>query len=232
VAVAEEQWIHKVTVKKSLKITEQQLVELVSQRILTPHLKHTNGKYLPMPFILEKNTQEWRVNRWFDKTIPVTHRQYVDITKEQIAEGLKRCLWFNQIEFDDAIYERKVNLPETIREETKITTLSQAGKKGGSAPKRITAIIEAIRIFLEEDHKRINKSDEAICNTFKNKYKGESKACHVEVKRKSWAVFFYDDCIFAHGGNNQERSIKLRTLRTYIADVKTSISQVNPINPS
>jgi flagellar biosynthesis/type III secretory pathway protein FliH len=111
--MTEELWIDKVTIKKLLRIDETGLIELVSQRIFTPHIKHTDDKYYPMPFTTEYYTKEWKFNSITGKDYRsnVPHRR--DATKEEITERLKKCFWFRQIEFDDALYEGKIKLPET-----------------------------------------------------------------------------------------------------------------------
>ncbi len=127
--MTEELWTDKVTLKKSLGIDETRLVEFVSQRILTPYMKHTDGKYYSLPFKKEEffYREEPHPSRWMRDQLPIVkvrHSKWIDTTKEQIAEGLKTFIWFKQIDIDDAEYEGKIKLTEKPQEETKTMSLS------------------------------------------------------------------------------------------------------------
>ena len=229
----EDRWINIVTLKILLGIKEAELVELVLQKIITPYYKHTDGKYYPMPFKTKYYSQEWRDNYITGRPYRYNVENYRDPTKEEIAGQLKICIWFRQIEIDDAIYEGKLILPEKPQGEKKITSLSQAGRKGGGARKRNPAFIEALHKYFNDNKKRkLHWSDEEICRDFCRIYKGESKPCNVTVNGQPWEVFSYDNLIFARSGKKKDKSIKSSTLRKYISEVKNSILQQESVNPS
>jgi hypothetical protein len=225
--MAEDLWIDKVTLKKRLVIDESGLVEIVSQRILTPHIKHTDGQYYPIPFSqnIPYYATEPHPSLWMgDQLIKVKRYYQVETTKEQIAEYLKTYLWFRQIEIDNAEYEGKINPPEKPKEEIKkITSLSEAGQIGGAVPKKNPVIIAALQIYFKENPKKLNETNGEICRAFEKKYKGESRACCVKEDSVSWEVFSYDGYIFIRTGKKKEKSIKLSTFLRYISNVKKSI---------
>jgi hypothetical protein len=220
----EEQWIDKVTLKKHWGIDEARLVEIVAQRILSLYIKHTDGKYYPLPLKREviSNRTEYRTSRLMgEHPVTVRHTDWVDWTKEQIAELLNKSIWFRQIDVDDAEYEGKIKLPEKPQEEM---SLSEAGKIGGTVPKRNPAIIEALRIYLTENQDKLDKSNEEISRYFCKKYRDDN-ACHVTVDGHGWEVECYDKYIFVKDvtGKKKDKSIKSTTLRNYISVVKKRI---------
>jgi hypothetical protein len=224
--MTEELWIDKLTLKKRLEIVETGLVELVWQHILTPYMKHTDGKYYPLQFKREISfyREEPHPSLWMeDRLVRVKHYRLVDKTKEEIAEELKTTfIWFRQIDIDDAEYEGRINFPKKPQEETKITSFKDFCAKGGSMPKKNPAISEALQIYLKENPKKLNLPAEAIGRAFIKKYNGDSNSCRVKVDGKSWDVFSHDDCIFSRTEKGKEKSIKLGTLNRYISDIKKS----------
>jgi hypothetical protein len=237
-AMTEERWIDKVSLKKRWGIDEAGLVKMVLERIITPYGKNQDGKYYLMPFKREVITRETkrRPSRWGGEGEPFTstRREWLDMTKEEIAKLLKAYVWFRQIEIDDAEYESKIKVPEKPQEETKITSLSEAGQKGGYKPKKNRPIIEALRLLFKEDPTLLDLNNEKISNAFTKKYSGESKACKVEVDGDPWEIYHEREFIIVrprerYDGKPSKRErnpIKLDTFRhNYIPDVKESIRQ-------
>jgi hypothetical protein len=226
--MAEDLWIDKVSLKKRWGIDEAKLIELVSQKVITPYYKRDDGKYFRMPYGEEQsfNVKIW--HEWLQREATGVQRKWIDYTKEQIAEGLKVYVWFRQIDIEDVEYEGIMKISEKPQEEMRITSLSKAGQIGGAAPKTNLAIIEALLFYLEENPQKLKESNERIGRAFTKKYSGESKSCNVKVDGNPWEVYFERDYIQARPGERYDgkqakqegKAIKLSTFRKYVSDVK------------
>jgi hypothetical protein len=122
--MTEEILIDKVTLKKRWGIDETKLSEIISQGILRPYKKRTDGTFARVGPVDYANL-----------TMKVVDEQDVfkdaPPTKEQAALGLRDFVWFSKIEIEDAEYEGKIKLPDKAKEEM-LTPLQTDTKEADS----------------------------------------------------------------------------------------------------
>jgi len=233
-----EEYVDIVTLKKRWEKTKAELVEIVLNKIIWPYEKRVDGTYHRVKPLTRYTTTEWRNNWVTGRPYPHLVERYREPTKEDIAEGLERFVWFRKIDIDDAEYEGKIKLPERHQEKAKTTGLSQSEEKNGPRSRKNPAFILALQKYLEENPKARDKYNTEIARDFANKHKGDSRVCKIKVNGNPWEVYCVGNYLYARAderydgkkAKQKERKINLDTFRRYIPEVRESISQQKSIS--
>jgi len=106
-----EEWRDKVFVKRRWNVHEEELVEIVSKRILIPYWKGPDGVYMPLSYEVSSSEEECAYHRWMNMWYPCNESQTRAITEVEIRNELNtNYIWFKQHDIDNAEYEGKITL--------------------------------------------------------------------------------------------------------------------------
>ena len=221
-----EGYISKVDLKKMLGIHEAELIELVEKEILPFYLQHPDGTFQQIPLKVLNQKPVQRMDA-MDRLYTTKKTIYRRPTKAEIKKKLEQPVWFRRADIEDAKYEGQLSSPAT-----KVTTLSQAGKKGGKTPKRNPAIAEAFRIFLTNNPKMLDAHDDKIMKSFARKFHSQNP-CSFELDGNACEVYCDGDKIHSSIGGKMKKSLKKSTVqRSYLPTVKKTILQKKSNIPS
>jgi len=150
-------------------------------------------------------------------------------TREEIEAKLKKNIWFSLSDIEDAQYEGKIAGSEKQRGET---TVAEAGRGGGNAPKSNRVILEAINDFLIKNPKMIDCPDSKIIRTFSKRFTSD-KPCAFTLNGKPCEVYCDGGEIHSSIGDTIKKSLKINTVqRFYLPAVKKTILQKKSNIPS
>lgn len=221
-----EGYISKIDLKKMLDIHEAELIDLVERGILPFYLQKPGGTFQQIPLKVQDQKPVQRMDL-ADKPYTTKKTFYRRPKKEEIAHMLTHAVYFRRADIEDAKYEGQLSSPAT-----KVTTLSQAGKKGGKTPKRNPAIAEAIRIFLTDNPKMLNAHDDKIMKSFARKFHSQT-SCSLELDGNACEVYCDGDKIHSSIGGKTKKSLMKSTVkRAYLPAVKKTMLQQKSNNPS
>jgi len=106
-----EAWRDTVFVKKRWNLQEEELVEIVFERILIPYWKRPDGFYLPLSYEISFAEEGCAYHRWMNMWYPCNENNRRTITEAEIRKELDaHYIWFKQHDIDDAESEGKVPL--------------------------------------------------------------------------------------------------------------------------
>ena len=212
-----EGYISKVDLKKMLGIHEAKLIELVEKEILFFYLPKADGTFQQIPLKVQDRKPVQRIDA-ADRPYTTKKTFYRRPSKQEIAHMLTRAAYFRRTDVEDAKYEGKLSFPET-----KVTTLSQAGRLGGSRREKNRAILEAIRHYLINDHKMLDEPADKIMRRFARKFTSNNPYSF-DLDGNSCEVYCDGDKIHSSIGSKSKKSLKKITVqRIYLPAVKKDI---------